>query len=243
MITKNCSAFDIKSIAKMIDHSLVHPTFTDSDIIEGCRVAIQYDVASVCLKPHSISLAKSIVAGSSVAICSAIGFPHGSNTTNIKVAEILDAIKLGATEIDTVVNVGKVLSEDWDYVAHEIKLCNKTCINNGAILKVIFETDYLKELHIIKLCEICSGAKVAFVKTSTGYGFVKQEAGYNYCGATVHNVKLMRKHCPSEIKIKAAGGIRTLDDLLKFRALGVSRIGATATKKIIEEAVHRLEGF
>ncbi len=139
-----------------------------------------------------------------------------------------------------VINIGKALGEEWDYVAKEIKVVNEACVNNGAILKVIFENDYLQDSHIISLCEICSSLSVAFVKTSTGYGFVKQPNGfYNYKGATEHHLKLMRKHCSSNVQIKAAGGIRTLDDTLGVRSLGVTRIGATATKEIIEEARRR----
>ena len=228
---------DLKAIAGMIDHSLLHPTVTDADIKSGCNTAVEYGVASVCVKPYSIEMAHKIVSGTPVAVCAVIGFPHGNSVTEIKVAETLNAIKKGASEIDMVVNVGKVLSGEWDFVQREISYCNMTCEKNGAILKVIFETDYLKDDHIVKLCEICSEIKPAFVKTSTGYGFVKKQNGdYNYHGATEHNVRLMKEHCAPGIKIKAAGGIRTLDDLLKFKALGVSRIGATATKDIMEEA-------
>ena len=230
----------LRSIAKMIDHSLLHPAFTDAEIISGCNTAVEYEVASVCVKPYSIESAKKIVDGTSVAVCAVIGFPHGNSTTEIKVAETLDAIKRGATEIDMVVNVGKVLSGEWEFAQLEILYCNMACEKNGALLKVIFETDYLKDDHIVKLCGICSLVKPAFVKTSTGYGFVKKENGdYNYRGATEYNVKLMRAHCDPNIRIKAAGGIRTYDDLLKFKQLGVSRIGATATKCILEEAEKR----
>lgn len=146
----------------------------------------------------------------------------------------------GGQEIDMVVNIGKVLSGDWEYVEHEIKMVNDIVVGNGGIVKVIFENDFLEDKHIIRLCEICSKLGVAFVKTSTGYGFVKQSNGmYNYKGATLEHLELMRKHCADSVQIKAAGGIRTLDDLLRVRALGVSRVGATATKEILEEAKKR----
>jgi len=136
-----------------------------------------------------------------------------------------------------VVNTGKVLGADWDYVSDEIRAINQACTTQGAILKVIFETDYLEDEHIIRLCEICSEQRVAFVKTSTGYGFVKQPGGdYNYRGATDQVLKLMRRHCAPEVQIKAAGGVRTLDDLLRVRSLGVTRIGATATAAILDAA-------
>jgi deoxyribose-phosphate aldolase len=234
--------FTVRDISKMIDHSLLHPTMTDEDLKAGCALALKYDAASVCIKPYSVKMAAEILRGSDVLVCTVIGFPHGNSTIAIKVAETRQACKDGATEIDMVVNIGKVLSEDWRYVKKEIHAINKKCLKHGAILKVIFENDYLpKDKQKIKLCQICSTVGVAFVKTSSGYGFVKQDNGdYNYKGATEHDLKLMRKHSAPNVQIKGAGGIRTLDDLLKVRAWGVTRIGATATASIVEEAKKRL---
>ena len=230
----------LKSLAKMIDHSLLHPTMTDEIIIAGCQLARQYNVATACIKPYSIPLAKSILAGSDVGICAVIAFPHGNSTTGIKVREAAEAVAAGATEIDMVINIGKVLGGDWGYVSDEIKAINEMVTQGGAILKVIFENDYLGDAQIIKLCEICSEHAVAFVKTSTGYGFVKQPNGfYAYAGATEHALRLMREHTAPSVQVKAAGGVRTLDDLLRVRELGVTRIGATATKEILEEAKKR----
>jgi deoxyribose-phosphate aldolase len=230
----------LKSLAKMIDHSLLHPTMTDKVIAAGCELARQYDVATACVKPYSIELAKSILAGSGVGVCAVIAFPHGNSTPVMKVREAAEAVAAGATEIDMVVNIGKVLGGDWGYVSDEIKAINETVVHAGAILKVIFENDYLADEHVIKLCEICSQLAVAFVKTSTGYGFVKQPNGYySYAGATDHALQLMREHSAPAVQIKAAGGVRTLDDLLRVRKLGVTRIGATATREILEEANQR----
>jgi deoxyribose-phosphate aldolase len=230
----------LRDLAKMIDHSLLHPTMTDDDVRHGCELARAYDVATACVKPYSIPLAKEVLAGSSVGVCPVIGFPHGNSTTAIKVKEAEAAAQAGGSEIDMVINVGKALGGGWDYVSAEIKAINDVVRANRAILKVIFENDYLQESHIIKLCEICSTIGVAFVKTSTGYGFVKQDNGfYSYKGATVAHLKLMRQHCPSTVQIKAAGGVRTLDDLLLVRSLGVSRVGATATQAILDEAKKR----
>jgi len=227
-------------LAKMIDHSLLHPTMTDDEIRQGCLLAKEYNVATACVKPYSVALAKEILDGSDVKVCPVIGFPAGNSTTTIKMQEALEAIKAGGTEIDMVINIGKALGGDWEYVEHEIKMINDLVLANGAILKVIFENDYLKDEHIIRLCRICSKIGVAFVKTSTGYGFVKQENGmYTYQGATMKQLKLMKDHCPDSVQIKAAGGVRTLDDLLKVRALGVTRVGATATKVMLEEAKKR----
>ena len=230
----------LRDLAKMIDHSLLHPMMTDAQVAEGCRLARQYDVATACVKPYCIPMAKEILAGSDVGVCPVIGFPHGNSTTAIKVKEAEEAAKAGGVEIDIVINVGKALGGDWDYVATEIRAINDAVLAQKAILKVIFENDYLQDEQIIRLCEICSAIGVAFVKTSTGYGFVKQPSGdYNYKGATDHHLKLMRKHCPPSVQIKAAGGVRTLDDMLKVRGWGVSRIGATATAAILEDAKKR----
>ena len=230
----------LRELAKMIDHSLLHPTMTDDDVRKGCELARKYDVATACVKPYSIPLAREALAGSSVLICPVIGFPHGNSTTSIKIREAEAAAQAGGAEIDMVINIGKALGGDWNYVRDEIKAINDVVVAHGAILKVIFENDYLQDVHILRLCAICSEIGVAFVKTSTGYGFVKQPDGsYNYQGATIQHLKLMRANCPPSVQIKAAGGVRTLDDLLLVRSLGVTRIGATATAAMLDEAKKR----
>lgn len=230
----------LRDLAKMIDHSLLHPAMTDDELRKGCELARRYDVATACVKPYAIPLAKEVLAGSDVGICPVIGFPHGNSTTAIKAREAEAAARDGGIEIDMVINIGKALGEDWAYVAAEIRAINDVVLANGAILKVIFENDYLQDKHIIRLCEICTQAGVAFVKTSTGYGFVKQDNGmYSYKGATLPHLKLMLRHCGPSVQIKDAGGVRALDDLLVVRSLGVSRIGASATQAILEEARKR----
>jgi len=230
----------LSDLAKMIDHSLLHPTMTDAQVRAGCELARNYGVATVCVKPYSIPLAREVLEGSSVAICAVAAFPHGNSTTRLKVLEAEEAMAAGATEIDVVANIGKVLGADWDYVSQEIRAVNEVVVGRGGLLKVIFENDYLEDSHIIELCRICSRHKVAFVKTSTGYGFVRQKDGtYSYKGATVPHVRLMRECADPAVQVKAAGGIRTLDDLLRVRDLGVTRIGATATEAILEEARRR----
>jgi len=227
----------VKDLAKMIDHSLLHPTMTDKELEEGCAMAVKYDAASVCLKPYFVKRATELLKGSDVMAGSVIGFPHGNSTTEIKVAETKKACEDGAVEIDMVINIGKAMGGDWQYVKDDIKAVNEAAIAGGAILKVIFENDYLDDTTIVNLCEICNEIDVNFVKTSSGYGFVKQENGmYNYKGATPHHLKLMRKTAKSSIQIKAAGGVRTLKDLLYVRSLGVTRIGATATAAILDDA-------
>ncbi len=230
----------IAEIAKMIDHSLLHPTLTDAQLDAGCRISAAYEVATACVKPYHVPRAAELLRGTGVAVCSVIGFPHGNSHTSIKVAEAELAIKEGATEIDMVANAGRLLSGARDYVADDIRQVNEACVRRGAILKVIFENDFLADEQIVQLCAICSGIGVAFVKTSTGYGFVKQANGdYQYAGATDPQLRLMRANCPPTVQIKAAGGVRTLDDVLRVRSLGVSRIGATATEAILRAALQR----
>lgn len=234
----------VSEIAKMIDHSLLHPTMTDEELKKGCALARAYHAASVCIKPYAIGLAAEALEGSDVLVGTVIGFPQGNSTVEVKVAETIQACRDGAVEIDMVVNIGKVLGEDWDYVKNEIKAVVEATHENGAILKVIFENDFLTgDKYKIKLCEICTELKVDFVKTSTGYGMVKGLDGkYSYQGATHDDLKLMRQYSGPDVQIKAAGGVRTLDDLLAVKDLGVTRVGATATAAIIEEAQKRFGG-
>ena len=215
---------------------------TDAELVAGCELAKKYDVATVCIKPYFVKQAVEILKDSDVKVCTVVGFPHGSSTIQQKVAETRQACKEGATEIDMVVNVGKVLSEDWRYVKKEINAILKESHKYGAILKVIFENDFLpKDKHKVKLCKICSILGVEFIKTSTGYGYNKLPNGdYNYKGATEHDLLLMRKNSSEKVQIKAAGGVRTLDGLLKVMDMGVTRLGASATAAIIEEAKKRL---
>ena len=230
----------VADLARMIDHSLLHPALTDEQLFSGLAIASRCGCATACVKPCAVPQSALVLAGSGVGVCAVTGFPHGNSHVAIKAAEAERAITEGASEIDVVVNIGKVLSGDWVYVSHELKTVNEACLGMGAILKVIFETDYLQDAHIVRLCGICTEHRVAFVKTSTGYGFVKRANGdYNYRGATDTHLRLMRQHCGPGVQIKAAGGVRTLDDLLRVRALGVTRVGATATEAILAAAVKR----
>jgi len=218
-------------IAKMIDHSLLNPVLTDAELEAGCRLAREYDVASACVKPYYARRCVELLAGSAVAASTVIGFPHGGNLTAVKLAEARQALADGATELDMVVNIGKVLSEDWDFVRQDIQAVTEAAHEGGAIVKVIFENCYLQDAHKIRLCEMCAELGCDFVKTSTGYG-----SG----GATLDDLKLMRKHSPQHVRIKAAGGIRTLDALLEVRWIGVSRSGATRTAEMLDECRKRL---
>jgi deoxyribose-phosphate aldolase len=210
----------------MIDHSLLQQTLTDAELEQGCRLAQDYEVASVCIKPYAVRRAAEILAGSTVAPSTTIGFPHGGHVTSIKVAEALQAMKDGATELDMVVNIGKVLSKDWRYVADDIRAVVDTAHAGKALVKVIFENCFLADEHKEQLCRICGEVGADFVKTSTGYGSA---------GATDDDLRLMRRCSPPRVQVKAAGGVRTFERLLAVRAIGVTRVGATATRAILDE--------
>ncbi len=231
----------VYKLAKMIDHSILHPTMTDADLKRECEVARKYNVASVCVKPYAVKQAVEILKGSDVLVGCVIGFPAGNSTIAVKVIEAETACNDGAVEIDMVINIGKALQCDWDYITDEIKSVTEACHHNGAIVKVIFETDYVtNEADIVKLCQICTETGADYVKTSSGFGFVKQPNGdYNYVGATVPILELMKKNVGPKVKVKAAGGVRTLNQLLAVQAAGCSRCGATATITIIEDAIKR----
>ena len=231
----------VKELAKMIDHSILHPTMTDEDLRRECEVAKKYDVASVCVKPYAVKQAVELLKGSDVLVGCVIGFPAGNSAIEVKVFEAEVACNDGAVEIDMVINIGKALGGDWDYIEKEIAAVTNACHKNGAIVKVIFETDFVtKEADIVKLCQICTKVGADYVKTSTGYGFVKQPNGdYNYQGATLPVLKLMKENIGPKVKLKAAGGVRNLDQLLAVQAARCSRSGATATAAMIEEAKKR----
>lgn len=218
-------------IAKMIDHSLLNPTLTDRQLDEGCELAKQYDTASVCILPHALRRCADLLRGSDVKPSTTIGFPHGGHATAVKVAETLKALDDGGEELDMVVNIGKVLSGDWDYVRKDIAAVIEPTHKAGRKVKVIFENCYLNDAQKIRLCEICSELNADWVKTSTGYG-----TG----GATLDDLKLMRKHAAPHVQVKAAGGIRDLDALLAVRAIGATRSGATRTREMLEECKRRL---
>ena len=231
-------------LAKMIDHSLLHPTMTDQQLEDGCRLAAKYGVASVCIKPCAVKRAVELLQGSGVLVGAVIGFPHGNSTTESKRYETELACRDGAAEIDMVINIGKALSGEWDYVGLDIKAVCDEAHQRGARVKVIFENDYLaaggagltSDEFKRKLCQIAESAGADWVKTSTGYGFVKQPDGnYSYQGATAHDLQLMRASVSSRVQVKAAGGVRDLDGLILVRDLGATRCGATATAAMLDE--------
>jgi deoxyribose-phosphate aldolase len=223
----------LAELAKMFDHSLLQPQLTDAELDRGLALAVEYGVASVCIKPYAVRRAAKLLAGTTVATGTVIGFPHGGHLTRVKVFESELALADGATELDMVVNIGKVLSGEWNYVADDVRAVVELAHRHGAKVKVIFENAYLKDEHKRELCRICGEVRADWVKTSTGYAET---------GATLEDLRLMREHSPAWVQVKAAGGVRTLDRLLEVREIGVTRVGATATKAILDEARQRLGG-
>jgi deoxyribose-phosphate aldolase len=223
--------YTYQDVAKMIDHSLLNPTLSDRDLEAGCELALEYDVASVCIMPYYLKRCAEMLKGSTVNASTTIGFPHGGHTTAIKIAEAKQALADGGQELDMVVNISKALSGDWDYVRSDMAAVIDVTHDQGQKVKVIFENCYLSDEQKIKLCEIGAALGADWVKTSTGYG-----TG----GATMDDLKLMREHSPSEVQVKAAGGVRDLDKLLEVRALGVTRVGASRTADILDECKRRL---
>jgi len=236
--------YTYEELARMIDHSLLHPTMTDQELEAGCRLAAKYGVASVCIKPYAVKRAAELLKGTGVFVGAVIGFPHGNSATESKRYETELACRDGAVEIDMVINLGKALSGDWDYVERDVRAVCDEAHKHGAKVKVIFENDYLTKGGAglgsndfkKQLCQLCERAGADWVKTSSGYGFVKQADGsYNYQGATEHDLALMRASVSAKVQVKAAGGVRDLDGLIKVRDLGGSRCGATATAAMMDE--------
>ena len=224
-------SYSYSDIAKMIDHALLGPALTAAELDAGCRLARRYDVASVCLLPYYVRHCRELLEGSDVQPSTTIGFPHGGHTTAVKLAEVEQALKDGATELDMVINISKACSGDWGYVREEIEALTRATHAGGATVKVIFENAYLDEAAKISLCDICGEIGVDWVKTSTGFA-----SG----GATVTDVRLMRDHTHSHVQVKAAGGVRTLDALLAMREAGANRVGSSATAEILEDCRRRL---
>ncbi len=217
-------------IAKMLDHSTLQPFLTDEDIRKGCELALRYDTASVCARPCDMPLVASLLRGSDVKVCTVIGFPHGTHRTAIKVAEAKQALADGCTELDMVINIGKLLSGDEDYVRDEIRQIVQVAHEAGALVKVILETCYLTDAQKVTACHLSEEAGADFVKTSTGYGTK---------GCTIQDLQLMRRSVSERVQVKGSGGIRDLDTVLSARAVGATRCGVSATAAIMAEAEKR----
>jgi deoxyribose-phosphate aldolase len=236
--------YSYEEIAGMIDHALLHPTLSEKELVEGCHIAQLYTTATVCVKPCDVERASQLLADSSTEVCTVIGFPHGANTQEVKVRETQLACEQGAKEVDLVLNLGRAANGEWDYIEIEVSAVREVAHAAGSKLKVIFENDYwtqgvaglnadgVKE----KLCQICSQAGADWVKTSTGFGYVRQDDGNMVAlGATEHDVALMVRACAGKAQVKAAGGVKNLSMLLKMRTLGATRIGTSSTQNILDE--------
>jgi len=219
-----------KDIAKMIDHSLLKPEMDAETVKKGCEIARKYDTASVCVKPCDLPIAAEILKGTDVRLSTVIGFPHGSNRTDVKVFEAERAMDDGAEELDMVLNIGRLISGDLSVVEEDIRQVVNAAHKRGVLVKVIFENAYLSDEQKKTACLLSEAARADFVKTSTGYA---------PSGATIPDLQLMRATCSDKVRVKAAGGVRTLDAILACRAAGCTRCGATATIAIMEEAYKR----
>ena len=231
-MSKTYRGYSMEQVAKTIDHSILKPDFTYADVIAGAELALKYNTASYCIRPMDVATAAKILSGSSVAVCTVIGFPHGSSTTATKAFETADAIANGATEIDMVLNISALLSGDLETVEKDIRAVVEVAHAKGASVKVIFETAFLNDELIVKACELTEKAGADYVKTSTGFASE---------GATTHNVALMKKTVGDRLKVKSSGGVRTLDQLLDYMDLGVTRSGCSATQAVLEEFLQKAE--
>ncbi|GLY07118.1 MULTISPECIES: deoxyribose-phosphate aldolase [Actinoplanes] len=220
--------FTVAQIAKMIDHSILRPEFTNEDVREGCAIALKYNVASVCVRPADVPLTAQLLAGSDVKVGTVIGFPHGDSATETKVAQTELAVAQGATEIDMVLNIGWLRGGDINAVEQEIQAIVKAA--GDAHVKVILETAYLTDEEKLAACWASERAGAAFVKTSTGFAPK---------GATVDDVALMRSAVSAKVQVKASGGVRTLDAILAMTAVGVTRFGSSSTADILEDLTRR----
>jgi deoxyribose-phosphate aldolase len=222
-----------EQLAKVIDHSLLRPELTEADMLAGCELAARYHVATVCVKPCHVLLAKEALRESDVIVSTVIGFPHGSNLTAIKVAEAQLAMDQGARELDMVLNIGQLRSGKYDFVREDIQAVFEAAHARGARVKVIFENSYLSDEQKVIACKLSEAAGADWVKTSTGFS-----AG----GATLDDLRLMRANVSERVQVKAAGGVRTLPALLDVIDAGATRCGATATATILEDFKRMKQG-
>ena len=232
-MTLQIERLSYRDVAKTIDHSLLRPELDDAFIEAGCRLAAEYDVASVCCRPADVRRAAEILAGSDVAVGATIGFPHGNHLTATKVFEAGRALHDGAVELDMVLQIGALKSGRDADVQADIEAVVRLAHDAGALVKVIFENAYLTDEEKVRACHLSEAAGADFVKTSTGFA-----PG----GATHEDIALMRRSVSPQVRLKAAGGVRTLDALLAVLELGVTRVGATQTKPILDDFIARKAG-
>jgi len=229
-MTLNSKTITYEQLAKVIDHSLLRPELTEADVIAGCELAHQYHVATVCVKPIHVKLAAEVLKDSDVIVSTVVGFPHGSNRTEVKVLEAELAMGDGAQELDMVLNIGQLRSGKFDFVRQDIKAVCEAAHARGAKVKVILENAYLSNDEKVTACKLCEEAGADWVKTSTGFA---------PSGATLEDLRLMRATVSEKVQVKAAGGVRTLDAILPVIDVGCTRVGATATATILDEFERR----
>jgi deoxyribose-phosphate aldolase len=229
----NSKTITYEQLAKVIDHSLLRPELTEADVIAGCKLADRYHTATVCVKPCHVKLAAEQLKDSDVLVSTVVGFPHGSNLTEVKVLEAIKAMEDGALELDMVLNIGQLRSGKVDFVREDVKAVCDTVHARGVKVKVIFENAYLNDEEKIAACKLCDEAGADWVKTSTGFA---------PSGATLEDLRLMRANVSEKVQVKAAGGVRTLPAILEVIDVGVTRCGATATAKILDDFKAQQEG-
>jgi deoxyribose-phosphate aldolase len=222
------SKYTLKRVAKTIDHSTLWPAMTLDEVKAGCEVALKYDVASVCCKPCDVKFVAEILKGSEVLVGTVVGFPHGSSTTESKVFETKQAVADGAVEIDVVINIGHLKSGKTQEIQDEISAVVAAAAGNQ--VKVILENAYLTDAEKVTACKLIEAAGAHYVKTSTGFAPT---------GATLADVKLMRATCSPKVKVKSAGGVKSLDQLLEFLDAGIDRSGSSSTASILDEFISK----
>jgi deoxyribose-phosphate aldolase len=233
-MTPSIETLTYRDVAKTIDHSLLRPELDDAFVDAGCRLAAAYDVASVCVRPADVVRVRAILEGTAVVVGTTIGFPHGNHLTATKVFEAQRALADGAVELDMVLQIGALKSGRDADVQDDIAAVVEVAHGAGAIVKVIFENAYLTDEEKVRACHLTEAAGGDFVKTSTGFG---------PSGATHEDLALMRRSVSPHVQVKAAGGVRTLDALLAVMALGVTRVGATATATMLDDFKARKAGL
>lgn len=225
-MTATYRGYTFEQIAKTLDHSVLKPEVTAADIEAGASIAKKYDTASYCIQGANVAQAAKLLAGSTVPVCATVGFPHGAITSAAKAFEATEATRNGASEVDMVINVGALINGDDELVESDIRAVAEAAHAGGAHLKVILETALLTEEQIVRACKLSESAGADFVKTSTGF---------STAGATLENVRLMKVTVGDRLRVKASGGVRTVDQVIDFIEAGVSRCGTSNAEAILLE--------
>jgi deoxyribose-phosphate aldolase len=227
-------------IARVIDHAILHPALQPSELESGLELALELGIWAVCVKPCDVKTAVSRLQGYTTCVCSVVAFPHGNAHAEVKMAEAKCALEDGATEIDYVINISQAIAGEFENIEREMSGMNQVALGHGALLKVIFENAYLDDTTKTRLCKIAKRLGVAYVKTSTG--FASGAGPQDSIGASIDDVELMVRECAPSCKVKASGGVRSLEKLERFLDAGASRIGTSSTREIVAQARRRVLG-